>query len=199
MTTKTETKQFQYEIQSYQEDCVTNITSLFESLRQKVNFGEVLTAHHKKNKYNFPVQDTKNIDIMMETGTGKTFTFIKTIFELSKHFGYKKFIVLIPTVPIREGTKTNLEDTKDYFKSFYANEKEKEIETFVYEGGNISAVRQFIGTSHLSVLVMTPSSFSHKDNILNRPLEKDINTPELFMHLIYLKIIQNRQKPIWNV
>lgn len=74
---------------------------------------------------------------MMEKGTGKTFTFIKTIFELSKHFGYKKFIVLIPTVPIREGTKTNLEDTKDYFKSFYANEKEKEIETFVYEGGNI--------------------------------------------------------------
>ncbi|NUM50001.1 MAG: DEAD/DEAH box helicase family protein [Flavobacteriales bacterium] len=182
MTTKTETKQFQYEIQSYQEDCVTNITSLFESLRQKVNFGEVLTAHHKKNKYNFPIQDTKNIDIMMETGTGKTFTFIKTIFELSKHFGYKKFIILIPTVPIREGTKTNLEDTKDYFKSFYANEKEKEIETFVYEGGNISAVRQFIGTSHLSVLVMTPSSFSHKDNILNRPLEKDINTPELFIN-----------------
>ena len=181
MTTKTETRQFQYEIQTYQEDCVNNIISLFESLRQKQNFGEVLTAHHKTNKYNFPVQDTKNIDIMMETGTGKTFTFIKTIFELNKNFGYKKFIVLIPTVPIREGTKTNLEDTRDYFKSLYANEKEKEIETFVYEGGNISAVRQFIGTSHLSVLVMTPSSFSHKDNILNRPLEKDINTPELFV------------------
>jgi type III restriction enzyme len=175
-------KQFQYQIQTYQENCVNNIISLFESLRQKANFSEVLTAHHQKNKYNFPVQDTKNIDIMMETGTGKTFTFIKTIFELSKHFGYKKFIVLIPTVPIREGTKTNLEDTKDYFKSFYANEKEKEIETFVYEGGNISAVKQFIGTSHLSVLVMTPSSFNNKDNILNRPLEKDINTPELFLN-----------------
>lgn len=118
----------------------------------------------------------------METGTGKTFTFIKTIFELSKNFGYKKFIILIPSVAIREGTQANLEDTKEYFKSFYANEKEKEIETFVYEGGNISAVRQFIGTSHLSVLVMTPSSFSHKDNILNRPLEKDINTPELFVN-----------------
>ena len=180
MTTKTEPKQFQYEIQSYQEDCVTNIVSLFESLRPKVNFSEVLAVHNKKHNYKFLVQDTKNIDIMMETGTGKTFTFIKTIFELSKNFGYKKFIVLIPTVPIREGTKTNLEDTKDYFKSFYANEKEKEIETFVYEGGNLSAVRQFIGTSHLSVLVMTPSSFSHKDNILNRPLEKDINAPELF-------------------
>lgn len=179
---KTETKQFQYEIQSYQEDCVINIISLFERLRQKVNFGEVLTAHHKKNQYNFPVQDTKNIDIMMETGTGKTFTFIKTIFELSKYFGYKKFIILIPTVPIREGTKTNLADTKDYFKSIYANNREKEINTFVYEGGNISAVRQFISDHHLSVLVMTPSAFSHKDNILNRPLEREINAPELFIN-----------------
>jgi type III restriction enzyme len=182
MTTKIETKKFQYEIQAYQEDCVNNIVSLFERLRQKEKFSDVLTAHHNENKYKFSVQENNNIDIMMETGTGKTFTFIKTIFELSKNFGYKKFIILIPTVPIREGTKTNLEDTKDYFKSFYANEKEKEIETFVYEGGNISAVRQFIGTSHLSVLVMTPSSFSHKDNLLNRPLEKDINTPELFVN-----------------
>jgi len=181
MTTTTETKQFQYEIQAYQEDCVNNIISLFESLRQKANFGDALAAHHKKNKYNFPVQDNKNIDIMMETGTGKTFTFIKTIFELSKGFGYKKFIVLIPTVPIREGTKTNLADTKDYFKSFYANEREKEIETFVYESGNISAVKQFINASHLSVLVMTPSSFNKDKNLLNKPLENDIHTPELFV------------------
>ena len=175
MVVKTENKQFQYEIQNYQEDCVTNITSLFESLRQKVNFCEELTAHYKKNKYNFPVQDTKNIDIMMETGTGKTFTFIKTIFELNKNFGYKKFIILIPTVPIREGTKSNLEDTKDYFKSFYANEREKEIETFVYEGGNISSIIQYLNSSYLSVLVMTPSSFNSRDNILNRPLERDFS------------------------
>ncbi len=174
-------KQFQYEIQSYQEDCINNITSLFENIHQHNKFGDIFFEHHKTNKYNFPVTDNHNIDVMMETGTGKTFTFIKTIFELSKNFGYKKFIVLIPTVPIREGTKTNLEDTKDYFKSFYANEREKEIETFVYEGGNLSAVKQFIGTSHLSVLVMTPSSFNSRDNILNRPLEREINTPELFV------------------
>ncbi len=182
MNTKTETKQFQYEIQSYQEECVTNVIGLFENLHQKGNFCDVMTAHHKKNSYNFPVKETNNIDIMMETGTGKTFTFIKTIFELSKTFGYKKFIILIPTVPIREGTKTNLEDTKSYFKSYYANEKEKEIETFVYEGGNVAAIKQFISTAHLSVLVMTPSSFNSRDNILNRPLEKDINAPELFIN-----------------
>ena len=179
---KTETKQFQYEIQAYQENCVNNIVSLFEKLRQRINFVEVMEEHHKINKYNFPIQDTKNIDIMMETGTGKTFTFIKTIFELNRNFGYKKYIILIPTVPIREGTKSNLDDTKDYFKSYYANQKEKEIEAFVYEGGNLSAVKQFIGTSHLSVLVMTPSSFNSKDNILNRPLDREMNQPELFIN-----------------
>jgi type III restriction enzyme R protein (res) len=176
----TDNKQFRYEVQDYQENCVQNIVSIFERLYWKENFKQVMSEHYKNHSYNFPIQDTKNIDIMMETGTGKTFTFIKTIFELTKHFGYKKFIILVPTVPIREGTKTNLKDTKDYFKSFYANEKEKEIEAFVYEDGNISAIKQFIGTAHLSVLVMTPSSFNSKDNILNRPLENEMNQPELF-------------------
>jgi type III restriction enzyme len=180
MTTKTENQQFQYEVQSYQEDCINNITSLFEKIRQTETFGEVLAAHQHENWYNFPVQDHKNIDVMMETGTGKTFTFIKTIFELNRNFGYQKFIILIPTVPIREGTKTNLEDTKQYFKTFYANEREKEIETFVYEGGNIAAVKQFITASNLSVLVMTPSSFNKDKNLLNQPLQRDIQSSELF-------------------
>jgi len=184
MSVAKDTKQFQYEIQEYQEDCIDNIVSIFDSLHQKEDFVEVLTAHKNKHKYNFPIQNTKNknIDIMMETGTGKTFTFIKTIFELNKHFGYKKFIILVPSVPIREGTKTNLKDTKDYFKSVYANEQEKEIETFVYEGGNISAITQFINTARLSVLVMTPSSFNSKDNILNRPLEREMHQPKLFLN-----------------
>jgi type III restriction enzyme len=180
MTTKTETKQFQYEIQSFQEDCVKNILEIFGKLHQNESFGTVIKEHQLNNKYNFPVQTTKNIDIMMETGTGKTFTYIKTIFELNIKHGYKKFIVLIPTVPIREGTKTNLEDTKQYFKTTYANEREKEIEAFVYESGNIAAVKQFINTSHLSVLVMTPSSFHSKDNILNKPLQNEMHNPELF-------------------
>ncbi|MFK8275257.1 DEAD/DEAH box helicase family protein [Capnocytophaga cynodegmi] len=168
-------KQFQYETQSYQEDCIHNIVQIFENLHEQDSFEKTLTEHKNKNQYSFSVQNAKNIDILMETGTGKTFTFIKTIFELNRNFGYQKFIILIPTVPIREGTKTNLEDTKAYFKGLYANEKEKEIEVFTYEGGNISAVNNFIHSQHLSVLIMTPSSFSSKDNILNRPLEREIN------------------------
>ena len=82
-------------------------------------------------------------------------------------------------MPIREGTKANLEDTKEYFKGLYNDSHGKEIEVFIYESGNISAINQFIKSSNLSVLVMTPSSFNKKDNILNRPLEKEIYTPNL--------------------
>lgn len=178
---RSENKQFQYEIQEYQETCVNNILSIFKSLKQKIDFLDVMTAHKNRHGYNFPVQNSKNIDIMMETGTGKTFTFIKTIFELNRRFEYKKFIILVPTVPIREGTKTHLKDTKDYFKSIYANERAKEIECFVYESGNISVITQFINATNLSVLVMTPSSFNKDANILNHPLEREMNQPELFL------------------
>ena len=180
-------KQFQYEVQPYQEDCIENIIGVFDALQQQQPFCDVMTEHYTPRSYRFPVQDSKNIDVMMETGTGKTFTFIKTMFELNKKFGYKKFIILIPTVPIREGTKTNLEDTKEYFKQFYANEREKEVEVFVYESGQIASVKRFIGTEHLSVLVMTPSSFDKDSNILNRPLENEIYAPNLF--------IQNTEPP----
>ena len=101
MTTITKTKQFQYEVQSFQEDCISNIISIFEKLQQNEKFSNVLTEHHRVNNYKFPVLDSKNIDIMMETGTGKTFAFIKTIFELNKNFSYNKFIILIPSVTIR--------------------------------------------------------------------------------------------------
>jgi type III restriction enzyme len=173
-------KQFQYDIQPYQEECINSITGIFDALSQNSQFCGVMAKHRALRNYNFPVQDTKNIDIMMETGTGKTFTFIKTMFELNRKFGHKKFIILVPTVPIREGTKANLDDTKEYFKQYYANEREKEIEAFVYESGQISSVRRFIGTESLSVLVMTPGSFDKDKNILNRPLESEIYAPILF-------------------
>ncbi|MCX8034996.1 MAG: DEAD/DEAH box helicase family protein [Candidatus Dojkabacteria bacterium] len=176
-------KKFRYEIQKYQEDCISNIISIFEKFQQNIDKRVIFEEHYRLNNYNFykfAISDSSNIDILMETGTGKTFTYIKTIFELRRNFGYKKFIILVPSVAIREGVKTQFEDTKDYFRSLYANETEKEIRVFVYEGGNTSVVRQFITTSNLSVLIMTPSSFRHKDNILNRPLEEEIHDPQLF-------------------
>lgn len=175
------TRQFQYEKQSFQEECVDHIVQIFGALEQGQDFGEVMKNHHHQNKYPFPVHpDNKNIDIMMETGTGKTFTFLQTMLELCKFYDYKKFIILIPSVPIREGTKSNLEDTREYFKSLYANEREKEIQPYVYEDSNTGEVIRFINDNRLSVLILTPASFSSRTNILNRPLEKEIYTPELF-------------------
>jgi len=181
MEKSTQVKKFQYEIQQHQEECVDNVITIFEKIHQNQPFDNVISQHQNQQKHAFPIKiDSKNIDIMMETGTGKTFAYIKTIFELHKNFGYKKFIVLIPTVPIREGAKTNFEDTKEYFKTIYANENQKQIETFVYESGKIATIRQFINSSSLSVLVMTPSSFDKDKNVLNRPLEREIHTPDLF-------------------
>jgi len=193
-------KQFQYDVQPYQEDCINNIIGIFDALRQNQQFNIVMSEHKTQHKYRFPIQDTKNIDIMMETGTGKTFVYIKTIFELNRNFGNKKFIILVPTVPIREGTKCSFEDTKDYFKRYYANEREKEIEVFVYESGQILSVKRFIGAHHLSVLIMTPSSFDKDKNILNRPLENEVYDSELFTQnaeppKTYLECLK-RLKPI---
>ncbi|MDR0866823.1 MAG: DEAD/DEAH box helicase family protein [Candidatus Symbiothrix sp.] len=169
-------KQFQYEIQQYQEDCINNIVGIFEQIGQNVPFNDVIASHLSTNFYPFNPSTNKNIDIMMETGTGKTFTFIKTMFELNRKFGYKKFIILIPSVAIREGTKTNLEDTKEYFKGIYANKRDKEIEVFAYESGKLSTVGQFISNpDKFSALIMTPSSFNSDKNLLNKPLERDIN------------------------
>lgn len=175
-------KIFHYEHQEYQEKAIANIIEIFEDFQKSGDISGTLSKHYTNNNYRFPINgDNKNIDIMMETGTGKTFTFIKAIFELSKHFDYKKFIILIPTVLIREGTKTNLKDTKDYFKSIYNDARDKEINVFVYESGSVSAINNFIKSGDLSVLIMTPSSFDKGGNILNRPLEKDLHTPDLFV------------------
>jgi type III restriction enzyme len=181
-------REFQYDKQPYQETCINNIVGFFAKINQKTPFKEIVLSHLAAFKYPCQISDKKNIDILMETGTGKTFTFIKTIFELSNKFGHKKFIILAPSVAIREGTKASFADTKHYFKSYYANKKDKEIELFVYESGQISQVERFINDANkLSCLLMTPASFNDKNNKLNQPLEKDyFRTADNYLELLKL-------------
>lgn len=182
-------KEFQYEKQPYQEDCIDNVIRIFEGIHLNQNFNDVIESHLAENNYPKQTSPNKNIDILMETGTGKTFTYIKTMFELNRNFGYKKFIVLVPSVPIREGTRTNFQDTRNYFKAYYANHKDKEIETFFYESGKIPEVTNFINSSRLSCLVMTPASFDKDKNVLNRPLERDLYRENVYSYLDVLKQI----------
>jgi type III restriction enzyme len=166
-------KEFQYEVQPYQEDCIANIVDIFRQIENNAPFDEIITLHTSRHQLPPTASKKKNIDIMMETGTGKTFTYIKTIFELNK-IGYKKFILLVPTIAIREGSAAGFEDTKTYFKQIYASSKEREIALYVYESGKTEIIDQFFfNPDELSCLILTPASFNAKDNILNRPLERD--------------------------
>ncbi len=70
-----------------------------------------------------------SLDVEMETGTGKTYVYIKTIFELNKQYGWSKFIVVVPSIAIREGVKKSFEMMKDHFRECYG----KQARQFVYD------------------------------------------------------------------
>ena len=174
--------ELQFTEQKYQEECIQNIISIFNNLKDGFSFEEALNKCIKQEN----ISNNKNIDILMETGTGKTFTFIKTMFELNHNFGYNKFIILVPSLAIREGTKKNFDITKNYFKSIYSNFREREIEVNIYDG-SVSVIERFLNYDNFSILVLTPQSFNRNYNKLNRLIEKDFFNQNIGTYLDALK------------
>ena len=174
--------QLQFTEQKYQEECIQNIISIFNDLKDGFSFEETLNKCIRQDK----ISNSKNIDILMETGTGKTFTFIKAMFELNHNFGYNKFIILVPSLAIREGTKKNFEITRDYFKSIYSNFREREIDVNIYDG-SISVINRFVDDDNFSALVLTPHSFTNKENKLNRTIEGTFFNDKIGTYLDALK------------
>lgn len=128
---------------------------------------EVLTNVHKIQERNAvknggTVEDY-DFSIEMETGTGKTYVYLRTIFELNKHYGWKKFIILVPSVAIREGVIKTLQITKDHFAELYNNVPYRFYE---YQSKNISQVRHFADDSNINIMVMTISAFNKDANVL---------------------------------
>ena len=111
----------------------------------------------KKNGFNFSVE--------METGTGKTYVYLRTIFELSQKFGFKKFIIVVPSVAIREGTVKNIEITSDHFKALYNN---IEFEYFVYDSKKANRLRQFATSNQLQIMIINIDAFNKDTNIFNQ-------------------------------
>ncbi|MCA6444690.1 MAG: DEAD/DEAH box helicase family protein [Bacteroidetes bacterium] len=111
----------------------------------------------KKNGFNFSVE--------METGTGKTYVYLRTIFELSQKFGFKKFIIVVPSVAIREGTVKNIEITADHFKALYNN---IEFEYFVYDSKKANRLRQFATSNQLQIMIINIDAFNKDTNIFNQ-------------------------------
>ena len=104
-----------------------------------------------------------DLSVEMETGTGKTYVYLRTVFELNVKYGWKKFIILVPSVAIREGVMKTLELTSDHFKELYANTPFRYYE---YQSKNISQVRHFADSSVINIMVMTVGAFNKDANVL---------------------------------
>jgi len=99
--------------------------------------------------------------IEMETGTGKTYVYIRTIFELNKKYGFTKFIIVVPSVAIKEGVYKNLQITQEHFENLYPNAKGYEY--FLYNSGKLGEVRNFAANSNIQIMVVTVGSINKKD------------------------------------
>lgn len=97
-----------------------------------------------------------SLDIEMETGTGKTYVYIKTMFELNKRYGWSKFIVVVPSIAIREGVKKSFEITVDHFMEHYG----KKARFFVYNSSNLNQLDNFSSSSGINVMIINTQAFA---------------------------------------
>lgn len=137
-----------------------------------------------------------HFSIDMETGTGKTYTFIKTIYELNKLYGYKKFVVVVPSVAIREGTMKNLEVTHTHFAASYPGVP---CVPTLYNSRRLQELRNFAQSDALSILVLNIDSFTKDSNKINQQGERAFAPIEYIRSTRPIVIIdepQNFETPI---
>jgi type III restriction enzyme len=99
-----------------------------------------------------------NLTIEMETGTGKTYTYIRTMYELNKHYGWSKFIIIVPSIAIREGVFKSFEVTEDHFQELYGHK----IKPFIYNSGRPQDIETFASDSRISVMIINTQAFNAK-------------------------------------
>ncbi|MEA3314910.1 MAG: DEAD/DEAH box helicase family protein, partial [Campylobacterota bacterium] len=167
----------------YQKKAVSSISDVFKNIsfiqndnkksnpyfdlqRDKRNFVKNIENIRELNKIDIGDISIKNelvIDTLMETGTGKTFTFLESIYKLNRDYGLSKFIILVPSNPIRQGTIKNIKITKEFFTKEYG----KQISVFNYSE---KTVQNYINSSeqNISVLVSTYQSFNSASNKINK-------------------------------
>ncbi len=97
-----------------------------------------------------------HFSIEMETGTGKTYVYLRTILELSQRYGFQKFVIVVPSVAIREGVLKNIEITAEHFRALYNN---LPFEHFVYDAKRVNRLRQFATSTTLQILIINIDAF----------------------------------------
>lgn len=97
-----------------------------------------------------------SLDVEMETGTGKTYVYIKTMYELNRRYGWSKFIVVVPSIAVREGVKKSFEITREHFMEQYG----RKLRFFVYSSGSLNQLDAFAGDSGISVMIINMQAFN---------------------------------------
>ncbi len=110
-----------------------------------------------------------NLDIEMETGTGKTYVYLRTLLELNKAYGFTKFIIVVPSIAIKEGVQKTIDITRDHFRGLYSNVN---YDAFVYDGKHIEKIRDFATSNEIQIMVITINAFQNDLNLINRYNDK---------------------------
>ena len=159
---------FQYNLNEQQASLIDGIANklvlseeqILANLQKVQNQNEIAVSE---------VLDGMHFSIEMETGTGKTYVYLRTIYELNKIYGFKKFVIVVPSVPIREGVLKNLQITHEHFQTLYDNTP---IRFYVYDRNKISQLRGFAAGDNIEVLVINIDSFAKDENVINKPNDK---------------------------
>lgn len=188
--------QIQYEQLDYQKQAIDSIVDLFQgeithhqddfSLSDKDNMRVIANELSLSkddifdNLKNIQTQnqlslsdklDNLYFSVEMETGTGKTFVYLNTIFELYQRYGWRKFIIVVPSVAIREGVLQTLNSTKGYFKDEFNSPIYHYGE---YSGRKTNLLKHFATSTHIEILVMNIQSFEKESNIINQQRENGV-------------------------
>lgn len=134
---------------------------------------------------NFP-----NYSIEMETGTGKTYVYLRTIYQLNKVYGFKKFVIVVPSVAIREGVLKSLQITFDHLQEIYENQP---AEYKMYDSGRLTELGNFAKGNAIQILVINIDSFTKDVNIINQVRESGIKPIEYIQKSNPIVIIDEPQ------
>lgn len=119
------------------------------------------------------LKDGLQFDIEMETGTGKTYVYLRTIFELAQKYKFSKFVILVPGVPIREGVKTSIELMHDHFRQLYPA---LPFDHMVYSGKNAEEVQSFATSTSIQIMIMTIGSIRGRgDKLIMKQTRDKLN------------------------
>lgn len=139
-------------------------------------YGNTLTLSKEQIEKNMHLVQSRNMlpltkleelrfNIEMETGTGKTFVYTKTIYELNKRYGWKKFVILVPSKAIREGVYKSLSITKEYFAKEYNGTI---VNPFIYNSSRLYEVRDFAQSTNLEIMIINIDAFNKSKNLFNQ-------------------------------